>query len=175
MKEGGNARAPFATVAMAEILLAQDLWQEAAEVVDALAARDPADPRVLDLRRRLGLRSSRGELQPQAVEALGRDRVSLEPTDAGLRLTWELTAAGLELARRVVRYSGLRIVRLFTAIAGPRGVRTGTRDIEISLPAGRLELPGMPSAAVYVAAVGFRGHSGVFVPLARSETVGGAP
>jgi hypothetical protein len=158
---------------MAEILLAQDLWQEAAAVVETLLERDQVDPRVAELERRLAQRSSHGEIEQQPVAPAGVDRVVLELADERLRLTWELTPEGVELARRAVRYSGREIVRLFTAIAGPRGVRTGTRDVELSLPAGRVELLGVPLRAVYVAAVGYLGLSGVFLPLARSQTIGG--
>lgn len=164
---------PFATVAMVEILLAQDLWQEARAVLDVLVERQPADPRVADLRRRLERRSQVGEIEQEQVTAAGEDRVALELDDQGLRVTWELTARGLEIARRAVKYSGRSIVRLFTAIAGPRGVRTQTRDIELDLEAGRIALPGVPLPAVYTAAVGFLGRNGAFVPLSRSETVGG--
>lgn len=160
---------------MAEILLAQDLWEEAGAVVDALMRREPIDPRVPELKRRLDQRARQGEIEQRPVDPAGVDRVALELVGGRLRLTWELTREGLELARRAVRYSGREIVRLFTAIAGPRGVRTGTRDLELSLPAGRIELLGVPLAAVYVAAVGYLGLNGVFVPLARSETVGGTP
>jgi hypothetical protein len=171
--EPGHSSSPFATVSMAEILLAQDLWKEAAEVVEVLAARELVDPRLHELKRRIEQRSLRGELEQRPVDAAGRDRIALALTDAGLGLTWELTDAGLALARRSVRYSGVTIVRLFTAVAGPRGVRTGTRDIEVELPAGELDLLGVPSSAVYVAAAGYLGRNGVFAPLARSETVGG--
>lgn len=173
--ERGKPGSPFATVSMAEILLAQDLWEEAAAVVDVLSRSEPIDPRVPELRRRLEQRSSQGEIEQRPVDPAGEDRVALELADGRLRLSWELTREGVELARRAVRYSGREIVRLFTAIAGPRGVRTGTRDLPLSLPAGRVELLGVPRAAVYVAAVGYLGLNGVFVPLARSETVGGAP
>jgi hypothetical protein len=158
---------------MAEILLAQDLWKEAAEVVGALLSRQPIDPRVPDLARRLELRSAQGDVEQRPVDARGGDRAGLLRTESGLRLTWELTDDGLALARRVARYSGVSIVRLFTAITGPRGVRTGRRDIEVDLRAGQIELIGVPRSAVCVAAAGFLARSGVFVPLARSETVGG--
>lgn len=164
---------PFATVAMAEILLAQDLWQEAQAVLDVLLEQQPADPRVVDLRQRLEQRSRLGDIEQEPVTAAGEDRIALELDDKGLRVTWELTAGGLEIARRAVRYSGRSIVRLFTAIAGPRGVRTGIRDIELDLEAGWIALPGVPLPAVYTAAVGFLCRNGVFVPLSRSETVGG--
>ena len=170
-----SSDSPFATVSMAEILLAQDLWEEAAAVVEALAAREPVDPRIGELRRRLEQRSLQGEVEQRPAESRGRDRVALELTGEGLGLTWELTEEGLALARRVVRYSGATIVRLFTAVAGPRGVRTGIRDVELERLCGEVELKGVPSAAVYVAALGFLGLNGVFVPLARSETVGGQP
>jgi hypothetical protein len=171
--EPGHSGSPFVTVSMAEILLAQDLWKEAAEVVEVLAAREPVDPRVPELMRRLEQRSLQGELEQRPVDAEGRDRIALALTAAGLHLTWELTDAGLALARRSVRYSGVMIVRLFTAVAGPRGVRSGTRDIEVALPAGEIDLSGVPLSAVCVAAAGYLGRNGVFAPLARSETVGG--
>jgi hypothetical protein len=128
---------------------------------------------VADLRQRLERRSRLGEIEQAQVTAAGEDRVILELDDQGLQVTWELTADGLAIARRAVRYSGRPIVRLFTAVAGPRGVRTGTRDIELDLEAGQIALPDVPLPAVYTAAVGFLGQNGAFLPLSRSATVGG--
>jgi len=48
-------------------------------------------------------------------------------------------------------------------------VRTSTLDIEAGLLAARLDLPGLPRPAVYVAAVGFLANTGEFLPLARTE------
>lgn len=163
----------FATVAMAEILLAQDLWRDAAAVVESLLEREPSNPRVIDLRRRLELRATKDEIVEIPVAAKGEDRVDLRIVDGGLQVTWELTDRGLEVAKNVVRYSGRRNVRVFTALAGPRGVRTGIRDMEIGLGTGQISLVGVPLSAVYVAAVGYLGKNGVFVPLARSQAIGG--
>jgi hypothetical protein len=159
---------------MAEILLAQDLWQDAAFVVEQIGARSPDDPRLDLLRRRIEERAALGEIDETPLPATGEDRMSLATDGRGLVLSWELTRNGIEIARRAARFSGRRIVRLFTAAVGPRGVRTGTRDIEVSLDAGQLVLKGVVDRAVHVAAAGFLARSGVFVPLARSLPVGGA-
>jgi len=169
MAEGRPAGEPFATVTLAEILLGQDLLTEALKMIETLERQRPDDPRVAALADRARRRFDQGELEQRAVEGGAVDRVVLEIVDGALRVRWELTPAGRELGRRVVRYSGHDVVRLFTALAGPRGVRRHSRDVELEHPAGRLDLFGVPRGAVFVAAVGFRGLNGLFVPLATSR------
>jgi hypothetical protein len=169
-----DARTPFTTAAMAEILLGQDLVREAAEVIERLERTHGRDPRVERLRHRLGERLARGEAVQVPIPELGADRVALAVEGGALRATWELSDAGLAIAKRRVRYSGHAVVRLFTATVGPRGVRRALVDFEIRHKAGRVDLGGLPRPAVHVAAVGFLGRSGAFVPLARSVPVSGA-
>jgi hypothetical protein len=169
-----DARTPFTTAAMAEILLGQDLVREAAEVIERLERTHGGDPRVERLRNRLGERLARGEAVQVPIPELGADRVALTVEGGALRATWELSDAGLAIAKRRVRYSGHAVVRLFTAAVGPRGVRKALVDFEIKHKAGRVDLGGLPRPAVHVAAVGFLGRNGAFVPLARSVPASGA-
>ena len=174
MDDDLGARTPFVTAAMAEILLGQDLVREAAEMIERLARSHPEDPRVERLRSRLAERLARGEAVQVPIPEMGLDRVALALEDGALRATWELSDAGLAIAKRRVRYSGHAVVRLFTAAVGPRGVRKALADLEIKHRAGRVDLGGMPRPAVHVAAVGFLGRNGAFVPLARSAPTSGA-
>jgi len=169
-----GARTPFTTASMAEILLGQDLVREAAQLIERLERTHGGEPRVERLRSRLAERLARGEAVQVPVPELGTDRVALALDDGALRATWELSDAGLAIAKRKVRYSGHAVVRLFTAAVGPRGVRKALVDLEIQHKAGRVDLGGLPRPAVHVAAVGFLGRNGAFVPLARSAPVSGA-
>jgi len=157
----------FVTVAMAEILLNQNLVDEARAVVEQLRARKEDDPKLAGLVARLATIGRNAD--PVPLTPSGSDRALLVLREGTLEAEWELTEEGLALARRRARYSGVRVLRLFTAASGPRGVRSTTRDVEIDLPAARLELHGLPAPAVHVLAVGFLSHTGEFVPLARSE------
>lgn len=174
MDEAFAARTPFATAAMAEILLGQDLVREAADVIGRLAREHGGDPRVERLGRRLAERLAQGEAVQVPIAESGADRIAIAVDAGALRATWELSDAGLAIAKRRVRYSGHAVVRLFTAAVGPRGVRKGFTDFEIRHRAGRVDLGGLPRPAVHVAAVGFLGRNGAFVPLARSAAVAGA-
>jgi len=173
--ESGPIDAPFATVTLAQILLGQDLLDEAERMVEQLLARRLDDPRVVALAARVRRRREQGEIVQRPDTPRGTDRIALELDGDALRIGWELTAAGGALARRAVRYSGHEVVRLFTALAGPRGVRRNSRDLELDHRAGRLEPFGVPRGAVFVAAVGFRGLNGAFVPLATSAPLVDAP
>ncbi len=168
-----EAITPFATAAMAEILLGQDLVREAAEIIGRLSRAHPGDPRVACLEERLEERLARGEALQIPEPEEGRDRISLAFEASALCASWELSDAGLAVAKRKVRYSGHAVVRLFTAAVGPRGVRKALADLEIKHKAGRVELRGLPRPAVHVAAVGFLGRNGAFVPLARSAPAAG--
>jgi hypothetical protein len=160
---------------MAEILLLQDQLDEAQTVIETLEQRSPQDPRVVALRARLDRRRGIGDPVQSAVAPTGVDQISLAPVDGVLRIDWELTPDGLDLARRRVRYSGRTVIRLFTAAPGPRGVRTTVRDIEAQIPTGAMNLAGTPGWAVHTAAVGFLGHNGEFVPMARALPLSVAP
>jgi hypothetical protein len=168
-----DARTPFTTAAMAEILLGQELVREASEIIERLRRTDPEDPRVRSLEERLAERLARGETVQIPEPERGADRVALAFDSGALSASWELSDAGLALAKRRVRYSGHAIVRLFTAAVGPRGVRKSLADFELKHKAGRVELRGLPRPAVHVAAVGFLGRNGAFVPLARSAPAAG--
>jgi hypothetical protein len=161
----------FVTVSMAEILLDQDMIEEAGKMVAQLLKREPNNSRVQALKVRLDGFTA-GESIPRKPQ--GIDGISIENLESGLRMVWELTTSSLELVGRQVRYSGCNVIRLFTAAPGPRGVRTTTRDIQIEIPAGQLDLSGLPSPAVFVAAVGFLANTGTFVPLARSIVLAAA-
>lgn len=174
MAETLGARTPFTTAAMAEILLGQDLVREAAEVIERLEGGQLADPRVERLRQRLAERLARGEAVQVPIPEIGADRVAIAIEEGALRATWELSDAGLAIAKRRVRYSGHAVIRLFTATVGPRGVRKALTDFEIRYKAGCVDLGGPPRPAVHVAAVGFLGRNGAFVPLARSAPLAGA-
>ena len=160
----------FATVSMAEILLAQNLISETEEVVRQLQKSDPMNPRVIALAERL--KQVKGPpVEQQPVTPVGADTTTLLAGSNVVVLKWELTQNGLDLAKRRARYSGRSIARLFTASPGPRGVRTMTRDIEIEHPAAQVALRGLPQPAVHVAAAGFLANTGMFVPLARSDAL----
>lgn len=163
----------FPTIAMAEILLGQKMLGDARRIVEDLLSRDPQNSRVLALSKRL--KELCREIEPTPIEPRGRDSVALAKADSTLSVTWELTDQGLELARRKARYSGQPILRLFSAIPGPRGVRTSTRDMEIKLPAASLILPGLPTTAVHVASVGYLANTGEYVPLAQSDPLSYQP
>ncbi|MCP4606701.1 MAG: hypothetical protein GY847_40370 [Proteobacteria bacterium] len=157
----------FVTAAMAEILISQNLAEEARRVTDQLSEREGESPRVIALYERLDEMSK--QIDPIPAEPRGRDSVTVAIEGKTLKVGWEITEDGLALARRKVRYSGHSVLRLFSAVPGPRGVRTSTQDIELELSAASLDLNGLPHPAVHVAAVGFLGNTGEFVPLARSE------
>lgn len=171
MSKDDKRSVPFTTVAMAEILLVQDLIQEASTVIDGLEKKHPNDPRVAALRMRMRERMGKGEAIQTPVEPRGLDRLVLNLVDQGIVMEWELTDDSLALAKRKVRYSGVSIVRLFTAAVGPRGVRTTSRDFEVISSVAQLMVSGIPFPAVHTAAIGFLGHSGLFVPMARSPLV----
>jgi len=173
MTDSLDARTPFTTAAMAEILLGQELVREAAEIIEQLKRAHPEDPRVRSLEERLFERLSRGETVQTPIPEEGVDRVFLAVERGALAATWELSDEGLAIAKRKVRYSGHAVVRLFTAAVGPRGVRKAIVDLEIKHKAGRMELGGLVRPAVHVAAVGFLGRNGAFVPLARSSPAAG--
>ncbi|MDD5308386.1 MAG: hypothetical protein PHU25_13780 [Deltaproteobacteria bacterium] len=165
----------FATLAMAEILLGQDLWAEAGGVLDRFEERHPGDPRLAQLRHRLAEKIAEGSVGEIALEPRGMDRISLGVSGKALRAEWEITEDGIGMARRAVGYSGTTVLRLFTASRGPRGVRCVTRDLPVAGAAARVDLRGLPRPAVHVASVGFLGNNGRFVPVARSATLGVEP
>ena len=172
MTEATNSEIPFFTVAMAEILLGQDMIAEAAEVIDRLVEERGSDARVLELMQRVRDRLAQGEVSQDSIARKMVDRIEIDSSDGMLRISFEVTDQGLSIARRKVRYSGHSIVRLFTASTGPRGVRKNTRDIEILHPAAQFDIHGLPKSSVHVAAIGFLGRNGAFVPLARSGIKG---
>ncbi len=158
---------------MAQILIDQNLFDEARHVIEQLRARDGDDPRIAALGLRLEQISEPAD--PVPVDTLGEDDVTVAIEGEALRVAWEITEDGLAMAKRRVRYSGKNIIRLFAAVPGPRGVRTSTLDIEAGLFAARLDLPGLPRPAVYVAAVGFLANTGEFLPLSRTEPLAVVP
>jgi hypothetical protein len=161
----------YATASMAEILLSQNLVSQARKVIETLQEKEPDNPRTAALVLRLEemLRGAFAESSPPAPMSI--DRVALCKEDMGLGLEWELTDGGLRIAKQAARYSGRPIVRLFTASAGPRGVRTQLRDIDISALLGKTILFGLPRPAVHVAAVGYLANTGVFVSSAQSPSL----
>jgi hypothetical protein len=161
----------FITVSMAEILLSQNLVSETRRLVAELQKSDPENPRVVALAERLRQVAVAPPLEQTPVSAAGIDTAELLAGPDQVILQWELTPEGLGIARQRAQYSGRSIARIFTAVPGPRGVRTGTRDIELRHAAGRAVLRGLPRPAVHVAAVGFLANTGVFVPLARSASL----
>ncbi|MBN2715352.1 MAG: hypothetical protein JXX14_05825 [Deltaproteobacteria bacterium] len=173
MSEQDTPDATFTTVAMAEILMVQDLVKEASEVIARLEQTHPDDERVKALRRRMSQKMGMGlKSQCPAVEK-GFDRIHLHFSDDTLHIEWELTDDGLALAKRTVRYSGFSIVRLFSAVPGPRGVRTSVRDLILELNTGQQDISGTAKGAVHTAAVGFLGRNGAFVPMARALPITG--
>ncbi len=169
MVERPDTELMFVTVSMAEILLTQNLVNETAKVVARLQKIDPANPRVLALAKRLEEVAQAGGTGSVAIEERGVDYVKIERKSGSLLLRWELTPEGLAIAKAAARFSGTRILRLFTAQPGPRGVRTGSRDIGVEHAAGEMLCYGLPDTAVHVGAIGYLANTGVFVPLARSE------
>jgi hypothetical protein len=159
----------FFTVSMAEILLSQNLVTETAKVVARLRKIDPANPRVAALAKRLEEVNRAGGSDAVPIKARGEDYAELELRNGPLLLRWELTREGLAIAKATARFSGSRVFRLFTAQPGPRGVRTGSRDIVLEHTSGEMLCHGLPDSAVHVGAVGYLANTGVFVPLARSE------
>ena len=170
MTERSGDKDMFATAAMAEILLAQGLLDEARAAIDEAAGQTPDDPRIAQLRSRLALLVAVGEDGGQRSEKpRGMDRIDLLEDEGGtVTVHWEITDDGRELARRRARFSGVDILRLFTAAPGPRGVRTTTRDTALEFPTGNLKMVGLPGPATHVCAIGFLANTGEFVPLARS-------
>ncbi len=158
---------------MAEILINQHLVDEARQVLDELRSRSTDNKRIDTLSKRIDDLSAQTE--PVPSEPRGEDAVRVTLSDEAIQLMWELTGDGLDLARAYARYSGRNIVRLFSAVPGPRGVRTLSRDIDIKHAAATLVLHGLPRPAVHVAAVGFLANTGLFVPLAQSEPLAVAP
>lgn len=161
----------YATASMAEILLSQNLISQAEKVIATLQETEPDNPRTAALVLRLEemLRGASADSPTPPPE--GVDRVSLHKEDTGIGLEWELTDGGLRIAKQAARYSGRPIVRLFTASAGPRGVRTQLRDIDISALLGKTTLFGMPRPAVHVAAIGYLANTGIFVSSAQSPSL----
>ena len=171
MTEPTAKKTMYATASMAEVFLSQNLVSEAQKVIAALQETDPSNPRLpaLVLRLEEMRRSTPSVLPPPA--AAGVDRVALIAETTGIGLEWEITEAGLAMAERAVRYSGRTIVRLFTAAAGPRGVRTQLRDIDVQELIGRTILYGLPRPSVHTAAVGYLANTGVFVSAAQSPSL----
>lgn len=159
----------FNTVSMAEILLSQNLVQETQEVIADLKDKKQGDPTIVTLEKRVESLSQTAEPRARPQPARGFDRVDISYAKRVLAVEYELTENSLMGAKKVARYSGYEIIRLFTASPGPRGVRTNTRDIKISSNAAVLEIRGLPFKAVHVAAIGFLAHTGLFVPVARSS------
>lgn len=156
---------------MAEILLSQNLLEQARRVVEELIATDPKNPRIPELARRIEELAQRSGHETVPLEPIGKDSIYLELSGGSVRVYWELTERGLVLARNKAIYSGTPIVRLFTAALGPRGVRTGSRDHEIDKLCARRDFFGMPRPAAHVAAVGFLANTGEFVPMAQSSVL----
>lgn len=154
---------------MAEILLRQNLVDEARLVVEKLLTEDPDNPRVTALADRIENVTGCRTVSQIPVSPKNTDIVSIQEFESSIRIEWGLTEEGLTLAKRKVRYSGRNVLRLFSAVPGPRGVRTSTQDLEIAHMTARLDLSGLPQPAVHVAAVGFLANTGEFVPLAQSE------
>ena len=168
MSDQDSPDLPFTTVAMAEILMVQDLVKEASKVIARLEEKHPDNERVKALRERMSQKMGLGLKSQSPVPAVGKDRIKLSFLNDALHIEWELTKAGLDLAKRTVRYSGHTIIRLFTAAPGPRGVRTTVRDLFLDLEIGCQDISGTAKGAVHTAAVGFLGRNGAFVPMARA-------
>ncbi len=161
----------FVTTAMAEILLNQNMLAEARKIIEQLIENEPENPRHIALGQRLKAMVNHGERDPIPTTPKGSDFVSLSGGEKTLHVAWEVMDESVALAKRKARYAGQCIVRLFSAVPGPRGVRKSTKDITINPGAARIELTGLPFPAVHVAAVGFLSNTGEFVPLAESETI----
>ncbi len=171
MAKHDEQEALFVTVSMAEILLDQELVVDAGKVIEQLLEKAPANPRILALDQRLKDILKQGPLVQVPIAPKDSNSVTIEKNDTLLKLEWEVTENGLAFAKRVVRYSGQTILRLFSAVPGPRGVRTSTRDIELDHLSAEMSLLGLPYPGVFVAAVGYLGNTGEFVPLAHSESL----
>ncbi len=171
MSDRSGSDHTFDTVAMAQILLDQNMLEEAASMVRRIVRERPDDPRTAALEDRLRLKLSQGEEVQIPVEEEGRDGMDLVIDGSSVRATWELTDKGLGIARRQVRYSGHIVMRMFSAYVGPRGVRKTVRDTEVLHRAATMEVTGLLAPSVHVAAIGFLGRNGAFVPLARSHPV----
>ena len=170
MSDTENENQVFATISMAEILLAQNMLLETRKVVRELLKSDPDNPRIIALFERLE-EVERGELpRPVALPEKGSDHVALFQDNRAIRISFEITEKGMAIAKRTARYMGRPIVRVFTASPGPRGVRTATRDIDVSVGAAAVNLFGMQRPAVHVAAVGYLANTGTFVAMSRTET-----
>jgi hypothetical protein len=161
----------FITVAMAEILLVQNQLKEAAGMIKELEQRFPDDQRVQRLKQRLQQRERSGDLVQTSEVQTGKDSVVLKLDSSLLNIRWELTPESLALAKKQVRYSGKNILRLFTASPGPRGVRTAVQDFVLNYDCASMTVSGIPAMAVFAAAVGFLGHSGLFVPVGQAAPV----
>ncbi|MBN2525920.1 MAG: hypothetical protein JXR76_05955 [Deltaproteobacteria bacterium] len=173
MSDQDSSGLPFTTVAMAEILMVQDLVKEASEVIAKLEKQHPGDERVEALRIRMSQKMGLGLKSQAPVPPRGRDRIELSFLNDALHIEWELTKDGLDLAKRTVRYSGQTIIRLFSAAPGPRGVRTSIKDLFLEMEIGQQDISGTQMGAVHTAAVGFLGRNGAFVPMARALSVTG--
>ncbi|MBN2802157.1 MAG: tetratricopeptide repeat protein [Deltaproteobacteria bacterium] len=161
----------FVTVAMAEILLTQNQLDKAEEMINTLYKISPDDERVILLKERLALKKSSDNEVFNKNTPLEKDSVALSLNSDSLLVDFELTDEGLAIAKRAVRYSGRAILRLFTAAPGPRGVRTSIRDFELTETCASFKVAGIPQKGVFAASVGFLGHSGLFVPMARALPV----
>lgn len=175
MDERRSPTRPFDTVAMAQILLDQHMMEEASEMIRRLVESSSEDPRTAALLARIEEKTRLGETEQVEVARQGIDSMILRRGPGSIEAGWELTDEGLGIARRRVRYSGIPIIRLFTAAAGPRGVRKTYNDVELVRLCARQVFPGLPRPAIHVAAVGFLGNNGAFVPLARSTTLSTDP
>ncbi len=161
----------YVTVSMAEILLAQNMVQEAGRVIAKLKKTEPDNPRIAELATRLEeMKELKSSIIP-SPPSCGIDRVFLFVINSGLGVEWELTETGLAIAKRAAKYSGRPVVRLFTATAGPRGVRTQLRDLDLPSLIGSTVVPGMPRSSVHVAAVGYLANTGLFVSSAQSASL----
>lgn len=163
--EGGTL---FATSQMAEILIEQNLMDEARALIDLMIEKDPTDPRVVSIARRLDEIGAGRDVEQIPAEPTGNTFVSLVESDNALRVSWEVAEQRLTIAKNKVGYSGRAVLRLFSAVFRPRGVRKAFRDIELNHMAASLKLTGLPKPALHLAAVGFLGNTGEFVPVARS-------
>jgi hypothetical protein len=168
---GDNQNEIFVTTAMAEILLNQHMLTEARRVIEQLLENEPENPRHIALEHRLQAMVRHGEREPKPIPSRDQDFIALKLSPNTLQMDWELKEESIALAQRKARYGGQNVVRLFSAVSGPRGVRTSTRDIAIGVGAAHIEITGLPCPAVHVAAAGFLSKTGEFVPLAESEPI----
>jgi hypothetical protein len=170
-KHVDNQSTIFVTTAMAEILLHQNMLAEAGRIIEQLLEKEPENPRHIALGQRLKAMANHGEQEPTPMALKERDFVTLKLGKKTLHLAWEVKEKSVALAKRKARYAGHCIVRLFSAVPGPRGVRTSTKDMAVDPGAAQIEWTGLPRPAVHVAAVGFLSKTGEFVPLAESESL----